>query len=681
MDDGSVQNDRTDVAPQGPQAASWVVERWKEADRVLIEERRDYWLNYAFYEGDQWVFWNDGQQEVAQFPRRAGRVHMVDNRVLPNLTINHARLLQRQLVFEVRPDSADDASIQAAHLSEHLLEAQRVTGKWEQIRATNLFNADLGGTSLVMVEWDPNAGKIIGLEPELDEMGEPVLDEFGQPVEGTRPLREGNVHLTPLGITEFTLEPGTMNWYESRWVLTCKSLTPNQAREHYHLDWTPDADATSGTGPLQRKLMSRRTGSVNAKMCLVYTYYERPGFNTPGRHMVVINNRPVVDEEWPFPFDELPGYVFRQAKLPKRWTGRTYLNDVRPLQQEYNALKSLVVEHAKMAGNARLAIPDNSGIQPEDLTDTPGEFLYYDGLASSPPRYIDPAQMPRFIKEEMADCRLSIDDIMMVHGISRGQAPGDRNSGLALTVLAEKDQTPMGIFARDQAEGWGHIASLCLRLYEANVVEQRNAVVSTESRMPMVRAWTGQSIRGQTNTYVPLENVMPFSKAAQQAWILNLATQLPNLLPVGNPAVMARMLDLPNADAFLQVLDPDAAKAQFENSMLAIGNIVLPESFDNHGKHIAEHNAFRKQPGYQFMPEELRMVIDEHIAAHEQMNLEQAANQAQLGPAAALAQGDEPLGSGVPPTFAQRQHDEQTAMAGMVAPNPNAMGDPAVQPS
>jgi hypothetical protein len=310
-------------------------------------------------------------------------------------------------------------------------------------------------------------------------------------------VNEGDIQLTPLSIAEFTMEPGSMSWRDSRYVLVCKAMTPTQAQEHYQLDFTPEDDGSSAMGPFQRRLWNAK--SPHAKLTLVYTYYERPGSNSDGRHLVVVNGKSIVDEPWPFPFKELPIYVYRQQKMAKKWTGHTFMDDVRPQQVLYNALKSVVFEHAKLAGNARLAVPDNAGISADDLTDTPGEIVFYDGMSSKPPMYIAPAQVPRWMMQMIEETSRTIDDLMSVHDISRGQAPGDRNSGLALSVLAEKDETPMGVMARDQSDGWGEIGTLCLKMWESKVVEFRQTTTTNaKAGVPVTREWRGSQLKGQT---------------------------------------------------------------------------------------------------------------------------------------------------------------------------------------
>ncbi len=663
--------DKSDgLAPFGEGAASWVVKKWREADTVLTDDRRNYWLNSAFYEGDQWVFWSPNN-EVAEFPRANGRVHTVVNKFQPNVITNHARLTKRNLVFEVLPTGADDATVHSAHLADHLIRAEHRDSAWEKARKTNLINVDFGGTSAIMVEWNPQIGDPLGEDPETGEI-----------------ILSGNPQLTPLSICEFTLEPGTQHDHESRYLLVCRAFTPEQAKEAFGLSFAPKPDAQTGVGPLQRKLTSRRTGNSQAKLCLVYTYYERPSANNQqGRHLVVINGEAVIDDAWPFPFDHLNAYVFRQQVMPKKWTGETYLNQARYLQVQLNMAQSLIIETMKMAGNARLAIPDNAGIQSDDLTDTPGEIIYYDGTSSAPPQYISPAMVPAWMFEQVNVLKGDIDDIMFVHGISRGQAPGDRNSGLALTVLAEKDETPLGLMAHDQAEGWASLAGMVLELWEANVTELRKSVVQTApGAPPLSRLWNGAHLRGQTKVNVPLEAVMPYSRAAQQAWVSQLAQQFPGMPQWSDFKFMSRALDLPGAESMILAADADVAKAELEAFLIATGDVVLPETFDDHAKHIAEHNDWRKSTAYMYAEPVVRRTMDQHIIAHMKMAMEEMANQAgleqQAPGASTVPQDNAPPGSNVPPSSRMQAAGAPMPGPPMAGPNPNAGGQaiPGAQP-
>lgn len=632
--------------------AGWIRNQWDRADRALSEERQDYWLNYSFVEGKQWVFWHAPSRTVADFPRALSddRTRLTSNRMQPNLVVLLTRLTKRELSFEVPASSADDSTLAGARLAEHVLEAMRIDGGWEAIRRDEIHAAFLGGSSAVAVEWNPKAGEELGVD-----------NETGKVVTG------GECQLSAYSITEFTLEPGTRNWRDARWWIGARAMPPSQVRDHWGLDKDPPSDKVQATGPLARQLHLQRGWPVNIDLSTVYTYYERPSKkNKKGRYVVSVGDEVIVDQAWPFKTDRLNLYPFRQLQQPKKWTGATMLNDARPLQVAFNHGMSNLTEHMKKVGTTRMVIPDTANVDADTLTDEPGEVIYFDGTQPGKPGWMEMPHIDRWLVQYVDNVAAQLDDVMAVHDISRGEAPGDRNSGLALSLLAEKDETPLGQMAHDQAEGWSYLASFILDLLAEKVTEYRTATVTTPSGVPLTYDWNGKALKNQTRARVPLDATMPHSRVAMHAWILNVGQQFPGMLQqlAANPAQLARLLELPSAGMFGQMLDADVAQAEVENLLMSIGQIPsygdepAPKPFENHAVHIAEHNRLRKQPSYINGTPEVRHIVDMHILAHENAELAQARKQAEMNAilpgAAGMPQADEPTGSSVPMDYAER---------------------------
>ncbi len=650
-----------DIA-DGENIAGWVRQTWDQADHALSDERMNYWLNYAFIEGEQWVFWHAPSRTVAEFPRRMDddRVRLVSNRMQPNLTVLLARLTKRELSFEVPASAADDSTLAGARLAEHVIEAERIDQGWEELRRDEIHAAFLGGTSAVIVEWDPKGGETLGVDPETDKV-----------------VTGGSCQLSALSIGEFTLEPGTRRWRDSRYVITAKAMPPKQAREHFDLDHDPPADNVSATGPLARQLHMQRGWPVNVPLSTVYTYYERPSKQRPkGRHVVCIGDEVISDEAWPFPFERLNLYPFRQIPLPKKWTGDTMLNAARPLQVAFNHGMSNLTEHMKKVGNTRMLVPDGSNIDPDSFTDEVGEIITFDGTQpGNKPGWMEMPHIDRWLVQYVNDVASQLDDEMAVHDISRGEAPGDRNSGLALSLLAEKDETPLGPMAHDQAAGWSYIGSLVAEILADKVVEYRTAEVTATNGVPMTREWNGKALKGQTRVRVPLDSTMPHSKVAMQAWVMNLAQQFPAMQQqmASNPHQMAKLLDLPSASMFGQLINADVAQAERENHLMSIGQIPsygdvpAPAPWEDHAVHIAEHNRWRKSSAYANAADDVRELVDLHLLAHENavlMEMQQQQQMNQLVPgSAAMPQANEPAGSAVPLDYLEQQGPEATAAA------------------
>jgi len=209
----------------------------------------------------------------------------------------------------------------------------------------------------------------------------------------------------------------------------------------------------------------------------------------------------------------------------------------------------------------------------------------------------------------------------------------DRNSGLALSLLAEKDDTPLGPMAKDQAHGWARIAEMTLSLYKMNAEStqiSRSTTIVTENGVPHAIQWNAKDIDEKPKVIVPLDATMPRSKIATQSLLTGLSQQFPQVFQNINARSLASLLGLPDPKTFLAQLDPDGAKAEWENGLLMQSIPIIPEDFDVHDIHIKIHNDERKSTAYELMPQEQRQYLDLHIQAHMQyLTNERAAIMAQ----------------------------------------------------
>lgn len=585
-----------------------VLNLWRDADSYLVKERRDYWLNGSYYLGQQWIWWDSTRTTVQELDYRTEAEK--DSRITvdkygPRLSSLLARMMRSALVFEVQPQGTDDSSMRKQRLQEQLLVAEQHERDWELARETALLQTFFGGAAAICVDWDP-------------EMG----DDYYVDMHTGVAIPDGGVRLTPLGINEFTMEPGTQDPGDARWWCRATSLPPAQVKERYNLEWTPSPDAEAVLTSRARSILMRRPGNQAPQTTMVYVYYERPTPSTPGCIVHVVNNKVVLQEDgWPFPFPHLNVALFRQKKIPNTWVGHTLCTPARDVQYAYNRARSTIMEHMRKAANARLMIPAGSIDDADIITSDPGDTLEYNAELGEPHWQTAP-DVPRWISNEAAALEMELDDIFHTHSVSRGQAPGDRNSGLALSLLAEKDDTPLGPMARDQAKGWAIIAQMTLMLYRMNAQAsgmQRKATIINEHGQPLDISWGAQDIDEKPKVVVPLDATSPRSKLATQSVITSLADRFPQAFQNIDPLALAKMLDLPDPKGYLAQVDPDASKAQWENGLLMQGVPVVPEDFDLHDVHINIHNRERKSPAYELADPAVKEIIDLHVMAHQRM--------------------------------------------------------------
>ncbi len=612
-----------------PPEPAKILNMWIDADSYLVKERRDYWLNGSYYLGQQWIWWDSTRNLIQDLDYRTEAEK--DSRITvdkygPRVGSLVARMIRGELTFELQPQGTDDASMRRQRLQEQLLIGEQHQRDWEQTREMAMLQTLFGGAAAVCVEWDPDMG-----------------EDFYVDMETGVAIPDGGVRLTPLGINEFTLEPGTQDPADARWWIRATSLPPQQVKERYNLDWTPTPDAEAMMTSRARSILMRRPGNQPPKTTMVYVYYERPTLNTPGCIVHVVNSKVVLQEDvWPYPFKHLNLALFRQKKIPNTWVGHTLLTPARDIQYAYNRARSTILEHMRKAANARLMIPAGSIDDADVVTTDPGDTLEYNAELGEPHWQTAP-DVPRWISNEAAALEMELDDIFHTHSVSRGQAPGDRNSGLALSLLAEKDDTPLGPMARDQAKGWGMVAQMTLMLYRMNAEMtnmKRKTTVINEYGQPLDISWGAQDIDEKPKVVVPLDATSPRSKLATQSVLTALADRFPQAFQNIDPLALAKMLDLPDPKGYLTQVDPDASKAQWENGLLMQGVPVVPEDFDLHDVHINVHNRERKSPAYELADPAVKEIIDLHVMAHQRMLM--GDTQAALDAQAAMNQGQQP---------------------------------------
>ena len=627
-----------------PPKPAEVIELWNKADTYLLKERRDYWMNASYYAGLQWIWWDHTRNIVQEldYANDAEKFTRITvDKFGPRVTNLIARLTRSPLVWEVEPTGIDDANLRRQRLQEQLLLSEAYEQGWDDIREEALLQTLFGGVSAISVDWDPDMGEVVAVDPVTSV-----------------PIPAGGVRLTPLSISEFTLEPGSADETNARYWIRCIALPPEQVKERYKLDFMPQPDAEAALSSRHRTLLSRRPQGQPPRLTLVYCYYERPTDTTPGCVVHVVNGKQVYaygdGRGWPFPFPHLNLVLPRQRRIPRTWVGHTLLSPARDIQYAYNRARSTILEHMRKAANARLMVPVGSIEDADTVTTDPADILEYNNEIGEPHWQTAP-DVPRWISNEAAQLELEMDDIFFTHSVSRGQAPGDRNSGLALSVLAEKDDTPLGPMARNQSQVWAKVGEMTLQLYRMYAEQSgmvRSQTLTTPQGATVQFSWSAEDIDPNPVVKVPLDATAPRSKIATQSILTSLADRFPQAFANLDPLAIARMLDLPDPKGYLATTDPDIAKAEWENGLLMQSVAVMPAMFDDHAKHIAQHNRERKSPAYELASDEIRQTIDVHIQAHESLAMEEAQRQLaamqQMPGAQALPQANEPPGSMVP---------------------------------
>jgi hypothetical protein len=270
-------------------------------------------------------------------------------------------------------------------------------------------------------------------------------------------------------------------------------------------------------------------------------------------------------------------------------------------------------------------------VDPKMITSEPGQFIPVLPGAEFP-KPMELAQMPQYVVEMEARLHNDLDDIAGQHEISRGQNPSQVTAATALSYLQEQDDSRL-------AYAVGSIESAISRLgrHYLNLVTQ----YWTTPRMVKcvgldglfeVQNWKASDLRGNTDVRVEAGSGMPTSKAAKQAFVMELFKY--GVFP---PERLLEMLDLQGAEKIYEETLIDKRAAQRENLKMAAVTVeqiqmaqqvqaatgIAPDTpllrvndWDNHQLHIYFHNMFRKSQQFELLPKEVKDLFENHVVLH-----------------------------------------------------------------
>jgi hypothetical protein len=253
------------------------------------------------------------------------------------------------------------------------------------------------------------------------------------------------------------------------------------------------------------------------------------------------------------------------------------------------------------------------------------------------PRPLDLQPLPSYVLQEIDRLQQDMDDISGQHEISRGQNPSQVTAATALSFLQEQDESKLYYSIasiEEMVEKIGkHYLKFVIQYWD---VPRMVRVTGTDGAFEAAQ-WKGSELRGNVDIRVESGSALPKSKAAKQAFLMDVfkmgAIEAPMFL---------ELLDLGGIEKAYEDFLVDKRQAQRENfKMKAIaedpsfvmatkmsdqtgepfdavnmGFAIPANNWDNHQLHIMIHNAFRKTQGFEMLPEAVKTIFEAHVTMH-----------------------------------------------------------------
>lgn len=599
----------------------------RQKDRLALELQ--WRLNMGFYDGNQYQQINQSTSNVEEIQKLYWwQEKEVFNQIAPIIETRLAKLGRLRPIPKVRPatDSKDDIS--SSKVSSKLIESTYYEQKMKEKQLTANVWSELTGTSVYKAMWNPQKGRLIGaMETE----------------NGAEKVHEGDVET--IVISPFEIYPDSI-WNET--ILDCKSLIHAKAyhKKDIKTNWGVDVEgkevdvftvkADVSNGGLGYTGGGTQIGSQKKKdSAIVYEYWELPtDKHQEGRLIICTDDDLLYYGNLPYRCGEkdqfgLPFKTQKSILKPGCFFGKSIIERIIPLQRRYNSLKNRKAEYLNRATIGQMVLEEGSITDMDYLESegaAPGAIIEYK-RGFNPPGYMNFHALPSTFEQEEQNV---LQDFVRISGVSEisrdSSAPVGANSGIALTILQENDETRLSLSASYITESNIEVGKFWLRLYKQFANTPRILRSVGKDNDVEVMEWEGSTITSD-DVYIEAHSQTVESTAQRRQMVFDLINMglftdpETGQMTKDGQAKIFEMIELGNWESFTEQSELHQNRAERENKVMAQMQMVQPKNYDDDLLHIQKHNYFRLTAGYEELLEQnpqLEQLFEMHIQMHFQ---------------------------------------------------------------
>jgi hypothetical protein len=604
----------------------------------------DWYLNVAYYYGEQWVFWNHGRIDKPKLEE--WRIMLVDNRIMPANLARVARKVKNKPQFVVTPTSLDEDDLNSAELGEAILENDWSNLHLQQKLFNALMWAEVASAGFWKIYWDKTEGDYkedYVFDPQGQafpnpQTGRPLRADEGEQILGiegfeAKPVSMGDVKVEVLSPFNIFPDPLAEIIEDCEFIIEENVRSAEYIKKHYGEEIEPDTDVPIGIAESRMfPFITDKGGAGDYRGISVYELYAKPSskYGAEGKRVIWTKNKVLLEETLEnSPFSGCPYVMFSGIKVPGRFWPTSITSQLRGPQTELNKIESQIRENALRIGNPSLLSSRQSNVAYSGL---PGEKVFFDSTTpDAAPSFLQPPEMPVYVQNEVDRITSSITEISGLHEVSKANVPSGVTAASAINLLQEADDTRLGPEIQDLEEGLGKAGTKILKLRAQYQDDNRTIQAAGEDGEWNVTEFRGAILKKNTNVQVQAGSAMPRSKAAKQAAMQEILAMVLQYGLEVRPRDLRKFLrefGVGGLEQMFSSLQGDEQHVRRENNLMKNGTAIDINDFDDDDVHIEGHNELRKSKWYFAASKDLKKIIDVHVMSH--MERRQATIDAQI---------------------------------------------------
>jgi len=592
----------------------------------------DWFLNLAFFVGDQWMFWNNGFLDKPKLAK--WRETIVDNRILPTITARTARKVKNRPNFIATPFTGQETDVDAARVTERCMEYDWTYLELQQKLFQAEMFADIVCAGFWKIYWDSTQGE--SQEFVVGPDGEPMRQQNGAPVKAetfqgglpeglkTKTIAVGDACVDVVSPFHFYPQPLATSMAELECAFEGKVRSPDHVKQRYDVELEPDAEVSGG--PAESRMFASLLnggGGSEYKGVQLYEYWAKPSSTYPNGKRVVWAKDQILAEE-DHPFDAMPYVMFSGVKVPNRFWPTAITTQLRGPQVALNKIHSQIQENANRIGNPALMKSRQANVH---YTGLPGEEILYDStVTDAVPQYLKPPEVPVYVREQVQRITESITEISGLHEVSNATVPTGVTAASAINLLQEADDTRIGPEIQDMEASLGQAGTKLARLRAKFNSDERLIRIAGEDGIWDIFAFRGAMMGEEPTVECQAGSAMPRSKAAKQAAMLEVLQTMFQYGLVPDSRDLRRFFkdyEVGALDRLFGTLSTTEQQIQRENRQMAQGEAVNINSYDEDQEHVDGHEEFQRGSRYLQLPPEIQGLIQKHVDAHRERMVQQ----------------------------------------------------------
>lgn len=608
----------------------------------------DMYLNVAFFNGDQWLFWNKTRLDRPVL--ESWRVTVVDNRILPAATSRVAKKTKNRPTWSVTPNSYSEDDINNAEIGEKVLEDDYINQNLGVKLAIAQLWAEVTGAGFWKIYWDKTKGNGAGTEYVVGPDSKAYLHpDTNRPIQAnseaagavlgvdgfsTQVVNMGDVCVD--NVSPLNLFPGPGEVLEDCEIILEENIrSVDWVKKYYNKEVAPDTDFPIGLteGRMLPLIAGGSTGNVSGfRGVLVRELYAKSGstYGSKGKlaawTKTEILETKTLDEA---SYHGCPYVMFPGIRTPGRFWPTCITTQLRGPQTDLNKSQSQVRENATRLGNPAIAISRQAQVS---YTGVPGEKIFYDStVPDAIPSFVEAPNMPVYVMDDLNRIENSITEISGIHEVSKAQVPAGVTAASAINLLLEADDTRLGPEIYDMEISLGCSGEKILKLRAKFQPDERIIRSAGEDGSWDITKFRSGMLDPIMNVEVQAGSMLPRSTAAKQAAMTEFLGQMLQYGVDIQPRDLRKFLKdygVGGLDSLFAGMSQDELQIKREHNLMLSGQSLKINDYDDDDIHISGHQEFQKTKRYWTTDPAIQQMIDYHVKLH--LARKQAAVDAQV---------------------------------------------------